>query len=117
MARVRNVFALVAVAFATATLAPGGAREANAQQRNPPATATATAAYTTDPLQRALDAEDKGDPKRASVAYRDALQRALIAGNTDGERIAMALLGLERTWAETGMRGDSILPVVQRVLQ
>jgi hypothetical protein len=28
----------------------------------------------------------------------------------------MALLGLERAWAETGMR-DSILPIVQRVLQ
>ncbi|MEQ1692356.1 MAG: hypothetical protein ABMA00_13780 [Gemmatimonas sp.] len=77
---------------------------------------TASAADTTDPLSRALDAEDKGDLKYAALAYRDALQRALNIANADGDRIAISLLGLERTWVETGMR-DSLLPVVQRVLQ
>ena len=81
-----------------------------------PLPAAATVADTTDPLSRALDAEDKGDSKRAAAAYRDALQRTMSAGVVDGDRIAIALLGLERTWAETGMR-DSILPIVQRVLQ
>ncbi len=114
MARVRKLVAFVAAALAVATLTPAGSREANAQQRIPPS--TATAADTTDPLLRALDAEDKGDPKRAAVAYREALQRALVAGNVDGDRVALSLLGLERTWAETGVR-DSILPYVQRVLQ
>ncbi len=80
------------------------------------ATTTAGKADTLDPLGRALDAEDKGDAKGAALAYRDVLQRALAAGTIDGDRIAMALLGLERMWAETGVR-DSLLPVVQRVLQ
>lgn len=78
-------------------------------------TVTTTAADTTDPLARALDAEDKGDSKRAAVAYREVIQRALSTVNADGDRIAIALLGLERTWAETGVR-DSIMPVVTRVL-
>jgi hypothetical protein len=81
-------------------------------------TATSVAARpdTTDPLARALDAEDKGEMKRAAAAYRETLQRALVAGGTDGDRVAMALLGLERVLAEQG-QVDSILPVVQRVLQ
>ena len=116
MARVRKFLALVAAALTAATLAPSGVREASEQQRTPPATATATAADTTDPLQRALDAEDKGEVKRASVAYRESLQRSLVAGQVDGDRVALALLGLERTWAEMGVR-DSLLPIVQRVLQ
>lgn len=78
-------------------------------------TVTTTAADTTDPLSRALDAEDKGDAKRAAIAYREVVQRSLAVANPDGDRIAIALLGLERTWAETGVR-DSILPVVVRVL-
>jgi tetratricopeptide (TPR) repeat protein len=81
-----------------------------------PATATATAADTTDPLQRALAAEDKNDAKAASAAYREVVQRALGGATADGDRIAMALLGLERTWADLGVR-DSILPIVQRVIQ
>ncbi len=79
------------------------------------ATVTAAAPDTTDPLTRALDAEDKGDSKRAAIAYREVVQRALLAANADGDRIALALLGLERTWAETGVR-DSIIPLVERVL-
>ena len=79
------------------------------------ATVTATAADTTDPLSRALDAEDKGELKRAVAAYREVLQRATQPGASDGDRIDIALLGLERAYALTGAR-DSILPVVQRVL-
>ena len=79
------------------------------------ATATAAVADTTDPLSRALEAEDKGELKRAAAAYREVLQRATQPGASDGDRIDIALLGLERIWAETGVR-DSILPVVQRVL-
>jgi len=79
-------------------------------------TVIAGSSEQSDPLGRALEAEDKGDSKAAALAYRDVLNRALNAGSTDGDRIAIALLGLERTWAETGVR-DSILPMVQRVLQ
>ena len=79
------------------------------------AAATAAVADSTDPLSRALEAEDKGELKRASAAYREVLQRATQPGASDGDRIDIALLGLERIWAETGAR-DSILPVVQRVL-
>ena len=80
------------------------------------ATATAGVADTSDALTRALAAEDRNDRRGAAVAYRDALQRALVVGNTDGDRVAIALLGLERVWAELAQL-DSLLPVVQRVLQ
>ncbi len=80
-----------------------------------PASVTTTAADTTDPLQRALTAEDRNDVKAAALAYREVVQRALATSVPDGDRLAIALLGLERTWAETGVR-DSILPIVQRVL-
>jgi len=69
-----------------------------------------------DPLSRAIEAEDKRDVATASVAYREALQQALAVGTTDGERVAIALLGLERVWVDAGML-DSIVPVVSRVLQ
>ena len=117
MARPRNRRALVSASALALLLLTSGTdgRAQSGVQGRPPVTATATSADTTDPLSRALDAEDKGDSKRAAAAYRDALQRTLNAGVADGDRIAMALLGLERTWAETGMR-DSILPIVQRVL-
>ena len=94
---------LTAAPFATAS-AQGGAR------------ATTTRVDSADALSTALDAEDKGDLKRAAVAYRDVLQRALVPGNSDGDKVALALLGLERVWAELGMR-DSIIPVAQRVVQ
>jgi len=78
--------------------------------------ATVAASDTTDPLGRALTAEEKGDARAAAAAYRAVLQRAMAPGAVlDGDRIALALLGLERVWAEMGAR-DSILPVVQRVL-
>jgi tetratricopeptide (TPR) repeat protein len=76
----------------------------------------ATRVDSTDALGTALDAEDKGDLKKAALAYREVLQRALIPGNADGDKVALSLLGLERVWAELGMR-DSIIPVVQRVVQ
>jgi tetratricopeptide (TPR) repeat protein len=50
------------------------------------------------------------------VAYREVLQQALTVGNPDGNRVAIALLGLERVWAEAGAL-DSIVPVARRVLQ
>lgn len=78
-------------------------------------TATATTADTTDPLGIALDAEEKGELKRAATAYRAVLAQALSPGYAEGDRVALALLGLERVWAESGVR-DSILPIVQRVL-
>lgn len=90
-----------------------GVSVAHAQSK--PATTTATAADTADPLGIALDAEEKGELKKAAVAYRAVLQRALQPGVAEGDRVALSLLGLERVWAETGAR-DSILPVVQRVL-
>jgi len=69
-----------------------------------------------DPLSRALEAEDKRDRVTASGAYREVLTSALAVGSTDGDRIAVALLGLERVWNDAGML-DSIVPVVSRVLQ
>lgn len=86
---------------------------AHAQTRT--ATTTATAADTSDQLGVALEAEEKGELKKAAVAYRAVLSRALQPGVAEGDRVALSLLGLERVWAETGAR-DSILPVVQRVL-
>lgn len=96
----------------TAAGVSSGARMAGAQTRP----ATVAAPDTTDPLARALDAEDRNDAARATVAYREVLQRALQPGNTDGDRVALALLGLERMWAERGML-DSLVPVFTRVLQ
>ncbi len=117
MARRRNHRVVNSVAAILLLLASAsGASGAGAQARTPPVTATVTAADTLDPLSRALDAEDKGDSRRAAVAYRAALTGALSTSVADGDRIAISLLGLERTWTETGMR-DSILVVVHRVLQ
>ena len=73
-------------------------------------------ASAADPLSRGLEAEDKRDRVTATVAYREALTSALAVGSTDGDRIAVALLGLERVWNDAGML-DSIVPVVSRVLQ
>ena len=50
------------------------------------------------------------------VTLPEGVQRALVAPNTDGDRVAMALLGLERVSSELAQL-DSLLPVVQRVLQ
>ncbi len=69
-----------------------------------------------DPLSRALEAEDKRDRITASGAYREVLTSALAVGITDGDRIAVALLGLERVWNDAGML-DSLVPMVSRVLQ
>lgn len=71
---------------------------------------------TTDPLSRALEAEDKRDRVTASGAYREVLTSALAVGSTDGDRIGVALLGLERVWNDAGML-DSLVPMVSRVLQ
>ena len=73
------------------------------------------AADSLDPLARAMSAEDRGDFKAASVAYRQAILRALAPSVVGGDEADMALLGLERAWAEMGVR-DSLLPVVNRVL-
>jgi tetratricopeptide (TPR) repeat protein len=72
------------------------------------------AADTTDPLTTALDAEDRGDRAAAARSYRRALREVTAGG--EGDRVAIALLGLERVWAELGWR-DSIAPVVVEVLQ
>ena len=111
MARVRSAL-VVSVGLVLGMLALA---RAGAQSRPVTTTARAVNADTTDPLGRALTAEEKGDPRTASVAYREVLQRATTPGGSDGDRIALALLGLERVWAVLGAR-DSILPVVQRVL-
>ncbi len=71
-------------------------------------------ADTTDPLTTALDAEDRGDRAAAARSYRRALRE--VPGGGGGDRVAIALLGLERVWAELGWR-DSIAPVVAEVLQ
>jgi len=110
--RNRLGFALLTAVFVLGSAM--GARAAGAQDRTATASADA-AADTLDPLSRALDAEDRGQLVVAASAYREVLQRALIPGGSDGDRVALALLGLERVWAEMGAR-DSILPVVRRVL-
>jgi len=112
----RRTGVAVCMAVCVALLATISAvRVVCAQARPVTATVTATANDTSDQLGIALVAEEKGEMKKAVVAYRDVLQRALVPGTNDGDRIALALLGLERVWAETGAR-DSIVPVVQQVL-
>lgn len=81
-----------------------------------PATTPARPDSMMDPLARALEAEDKNDLRAASVAYREAILRAMQGPNIDGDKIAFALLGLERSWVETGGL-DSLVPVVTRVIQ
>ena len=88
---------------------------AHAQTRAPGTAPVVVQPDTADPLARAMSAEDRGDMKAASIAYRQVLQRALSANVNDGDAADMALLGLERVWAEVGVR-DSILPIVQRVV-
>jgi len=70
---------------------------------------------SSDPLARAMQAEDKRDFKNAAIAYRIVLQRALAPNVNDGDQASMALLGLERVWTESGQQ-DSIMNVVERVL-
>ena len=111
--RRRRGAALFALALAILVSLLAGALAPSVGRAQAGSTTTSEGA---DPLGRALTAEEKGDPRTASVAYREVLLRAMQAGETDGDRIAIALLGLERVWAELGVR-DSILPVVQRVLQ
>lgn len=78
--------------------------------------ASAAAPDSMDALARAFDAEDRNDLRVASQAYRQVIERAMAMPIPDGDRLAIALLGLERSWASTGAR-DSLLPIVQRVLQ
>ncbi|WP_309670057.1 hypothetical protein [Gemmatimonas sp.] len=107
----RVIFAL---SFGALSIASTSAQAQSGSQggARPPAQRVDSA----DALGTALDAEDKGDMKKAALAYRVVLQRALIPGNSDGDKVALSLLGLERVWAELGMR-DSIIPVAQRVVQ
>ncbi|MEP6765820.1 MAG: hypothetical protein ABJB66_16010, partial [Gemmatimonadaceae bacterium] len=79
------------------------------------AQAKAAVPDTADPLARAMMAEDRHDLKAAAANYRIVLARALNGQTSDGDQADMALLGLERVWAEAGLR-DSVIPVVQRVL-
>jgi len=110
--RVLRSLRWVMVLLMSARIFGAGAHELHAQRV---ATSTAVPADTIDPLGRALEAEDKGDSKGAAIAYKQVLDRALTLVNPDGDRLAIALLGLERMWAESGVR-DSILSMVQRVL-
>jgi tetratricopeptide (TPR) repeat protein len=79
-------------------------------------TARAASAVPKDPLARALDAEDKGERARAAEAYKEVVLQVMADGATDGDRLAVAMLGLERVWFEQGAL-DSIVPMVRRVLQ
>lgn len=92
-------------------LATAGARPASVAAQG--GARVPAVADTGDPLTVALDAEDRGDRRGAATAYRRALREGAAA---DGDRVAIALLGLERVWAELGWR-DSIAPVVGELLQ
>lgn len=106
--RVRLLAVMVGV---TLGLLPGATRGSlSAQAVRPVAVPD-----TTDPLARAMSAEDRRDNKGAAAAYRQVLARALSAAVNDGDQASMALLGLERVWTDAGMQ-DSIMPVVERVL-
>jgi hypothetical protein len=105
--RVRWLAVAVVVALGAAPGATNG--RLCAQQVRP------VAPDTTDPLARAMSAEDRHDVKAAAAAYRQVLTRALSAAVNDGDQASMALLGLERVWTEAGLQ-DSIMPVVERVL-
>lgn len=99
--------AAVGVLTCTAPLQAQGADTRTPQQTVKP--------DTTDPMARALAAEDKNDIKAASKAYHDVLDQALRAGAPDGDRIAFALLGLERNMVDMGAL-DSLVPIVSRVI-
>jgi tetratricopeptide (TPR) repeat protein len=98
---------IVAVLLAVAVGAGEAAPAAGQGAARAPAVAD-----TVDPLTAALDAEDRGDRRAAAAAYRRALKDVTAGG---GDRVAIALLGLERVWAELGWR-DSIAPVVEELL-
>ncbi|MBL0940604.1 MAG: hypothetical protein IBJ03_17035 [Gemmatimonadaceae bacterium] len=92
-----------------------GAQRLEAQgSRMPPASASPPT--MTDPLARALDAEDKGNRAVAVAAYKDVVTQVMADGGSDGNRLAVAMLGLERVWYEQGAL-DSIVPMVRRILQ
>jgi tetratricopeptide (TPR) repeat protein len=84
--------------------------DAQARPITPPTDSVAAA------LGRALDAEDRNDLAVASASYKTVLAATLAAAQPDGDRVAIALLGLERIWAERGQL-DSVVPLVTRVLQ
>ena len=74
---------LVALTLGLLTAPFAGARAQGGAR--PPVTRVDSA----DALSTALDAEDKGDMKKAALAYREVLQRALIPGNSDGDKVAL----------------------------
>jgi tetratricopeptide (TPR) repeat protein len=84
-------------------------------QSAPPASGSTPTAPAVDPMTEALGHEDARRWPQAAAAYRVLLERAM--GDPDGgDMIALALLGLERVWAEAALR-DSVLPVVEQVLR
>ena len=72
------------------------------------------ALHAQNAVMDALGHEDAGRFVEAAAAYRIVLDSAL-ANPEGGDQIALALLGLERVWAQAAMR-DSIIPVVNAVL-
>lgn len=84
-------------------------------QSSPPATSPPPTAPAVDPMTEALAHEDARRWPQAAAAYRALLERA-IGDPEGGDVIALALLGLERVWAEAALR-DSVLPVVEQVLR
>lgn len=102
---------MIALALGAFTAAAPALAQGGTGRPAPPA----ARADTTDPMARALAAEDKNDLRAAAAAYRDVLDRALLGGTTDGDRVAFALLGLERSLVDLGAV-DSLVPIVARVL-
>ena len=90
-------------------------RDVAAQGVPPTTRATPILPDTTDPLTRALDAEDRSAWPVAIAAYREAVDKQLLLASPDGERLALAILGLERVAAEAGQL-DSIVAQIDRVV-
>lgn len=84
-------------------------------QSAPPTSSTPPTAPDVDPMTEALGHEDARRWPQAAAAYRVLLERAMREAE-GGDLIALALLGLERVWAEAALR-DSVLPVVEAVLR
>ena len=95
-----------------ALLTPQGAMA----QGTPPNTgAVSVRPDTTDPLTRALEAEDRSAWPVAIAAYREAIDRQLQLPSPDGERLALGMLGLERVAAEAGQL-DAIVTTIDGVV-
>ncbi len=105
----------IGVAALVTLMASLGSMAVPLEAQNERVPVAASQGDTIDPMLRALEAEDRGDLRLAATSYREVLRRAIGISQTDGDRIALGLLGFERVLAEQGQL-DSVLPMVKTIL-